>query len=248
MHHDAEKAAPGAFTLIELLIAASILIILATIGVPVYQSALRIARISKAVQELRVISQAIDMYRLNNDGQLPLTLAEVGHGGRLDPWGVPYCYFNYSTGTGDGLAWAISSGLVDPAALVVGGAGAAGAGNAGGKGKGGGGGAGGGNGGGGGIGIGIGAQIATVASSLTGPQVAALVQALMGKQISQVFVGVPVEAVRRRDQFLFPLNTDYDLFSLGPDGRSASSLSNPLSLDDVIRANDGGFFGTAASY
>lgn len=237
------------FTLLELMIVVTVIAVLASIGVPVYTSALRTARICKATQELRVLSQAIDVYRSQNDGQLPLTLYEVDYGGRLDPWGTPYCYLNYATGTGDGLQWAVSVGLVDPSSLVTTPAALTpptANGNGNGNGNGGKKGTGGGNGG----GNGIGGQVAAVASDLTGQQVADLVHSLKQADltVAPVFTAVPVEDTRRRDKYLFPLNTDYDLFSIGPDGRSSVSLCNAMALDDVIRANDGGFFGVAASY
>jgi general secretion pathway protein G len=52
----------------------------------------------------------------------------------------------------------------------------------------------------------------------------------------------------RRDQFLVPINTDYDLYSRGKDGKTSLILTHPLSLDDVIRGNDGAFLGLAAKY
>ena len=52
----------------------------------------------------------------------------------------------------------------------------------------------------------------------------------------------------RRDKGLHPLNTDYDLYSFGPDGASSLPLTAKVSQDDVIRANDGSFLGTAADY
>jgi general secretion pathway protein G len=52
----------------------------------------------------------------------------------------------------------------------------------------------------------------------------------------------------RKDRFLVPLNSDYDLYSLGPDGRSSAPLSAAASHDDVIRANDGGYIGLAEDY
>src|SRR5262245_11299608 len=61
--------------------------------------------------------------------------------------------------------------------------------------------------------------------------------------------GNPLGFVRsRKDQFLVPLNTDYDLYSLGKDRLSQPRITDPVSLDDVIRANDGGFLGLAAKY
>lgn len=52
----------------------------------------------------------------------------------------------------------------------------------------------------------------------------------------------------RKDRFLVPLNSDYDLYSKGKDGKSASPLTAKLSRDDIIRANDGGYVGLASEY
>lgn len=57
---------------------------------------------------------------------------------------------------------------------------------------------------------------------------------------------VPLGA--RRDRFLVPINTTYDLYSLGKDGDSAPPLTAGPSRDDVVRANDGGFVGLASKY
>jgi general secretion pathway protein G len=52
----------------------------------------------------------------------------------------------------------------------------------------------------------------------------------------------------RKDRSLHPLNSDYDLCSMGPDGRSASPLTAHASQDDIIRAGNGSFIGLAANY
>lgn len=44
------------------------------------------------------------------------------------------------------------------------------------------------------------------------------------------------------------INTDYDLFSAGPDGDTADSLLASESEDDVLRGNDGAFLGAVADY
>jgi general secretion pathway protein G len=44
------------------------------------------------------------------------------------------------------------------------------------------------------------------------------------------------------------LNSDYDLYSKGRDGRSVSPLTAKASRDDVIRASNGGFIGLGANY
>ncbi len=49
----------------------------------------------------------------------------------------------------------------------------------------------------------------------------------------------------RKDRFLVPLNTDYDLYSVGRDGLTVSPLVAPVSRDDIIRANEGAFVGLA---
>jgi general secretion pathway protein G len=52
----------------------------------------------------------------------------------------------------------------------------------------------------------------------------------------------------RKNQFLVPLNSDYDLYSMGKDGDSESPLKARASRDDILRANDGAFVGLAATY
>ena len=52
----------------------------------------------------------------------------------------------------------------------------------------------------------------------------------------------------RKDRFLVPLNTDFDLYSMGKDGDSQSPLTAEVSHDDIIRANDGEYIGIASEY
>jgi general secretion pathway protein G len=52
----------------------------------------------------------------------------------------------------------------------------------------------------------------------------------------------------RKDKNLHPLNSDYDLYSMGRDGLSVAPLTAKVSHDDVIRANNGGFIGLAQNY
>tara|TARA_R110002072_G_scaffold4174_2_gene29425 strand:+ start:10863 stop:11606 length:744 start_codon:yes stop_codon:yes gene_type:complete len=236
----------GGFTLLELMIVVAILAIIASIGVPQYVGALRTARVGKAKHELVTISHAIDSYAATNDGKLPLSLHQVGFGGKNDPWGVPYCYLNYADGTGDGLDWAIAAGVVDPSAFgPLGGSGGGGDGGPGGP------------------------QAPIPPVPVPNVDVASLdysaLETALGRVISiteraainqtlitdgsfSLFTGVEPEPTRRRDRFMFPLNTDYDLFSLGPDHQTAPSLGESVGMDDVIRANNGGYFGLASNY
>jgi len=52
----------------------------------------------------------------------------------------------------------------------------------------------------------------------------------------------------RKDRFLHPLNSDFDLFSAGADGKSAPALTSGWSQDDLVRANDGHFVGLGSQY
>ncbi len=58
----------------------------------------------------------------------------------------------------------------------------------------------------------------------------------------------PGKGKARKDKFMVPLNSDYDLYSVGPDGRSRGPLSAKDSKDDVIRALDGAYFGLADDF
>ena len=52
----------------------------------------------------------------------------------------------------------------------------------------------------------------------------------------------------RKDKSLVPINSDYDLYSMGADGKSTAPLTAQASQDDIVRANNGGYFGLASNY
>lgn len=52
----------------------------------------------------------------------------------------------------------------------------------------------------------------------------------------------------RKDGKLNPLNTDFDLYSIGKDGETAGPLSAKASRDDIVRANNGAFIGLGEDY
>jgi general secretion pathway protein G len=52
----------------------------------------------------------------------------------------------------------------------------------------------------------------------------------------------------RKDLNLVPLNSSFDLYSLGKDGLSLPPLTAAASRDDIVRANDGNFIGLASRY
>lgn len=52
----------------------------------------------------------------------------------------------------------------------------------------------------------------------------------------------------RKDRNLVPINSDFDLYSVGRDGQTAPALTAKVSQDDIVRANNGGFVGLASDY
>ena len=62
------------------------------------------------------------------------------------------------------------------------------------------------------------------------------------------FANVHGMGMMRKDRFLVPLNSDYDLYSMGKDGLSIPPLTANASHDDIIRANNGSYIGIASEY
>jgi general secretion pathway protein G len=52
----------------------------------------------------------------------------------------------------------------------------------------------------------------------------------------------------RKDKRIVPINSDYDLYSMGKDGASVPPLTAAVSRDDIVRANDGRFIGLVSDY
>lgn len=142
------------FTLVELAICLAIIGVLASIGTSVYSSYDQKSKIKKTVLDIRTISLSVEAY-MDDNGAAPASLANVGKGNMLDPWGNPYRYLDIAT--------------------------------------------------------------------------------------------APVGQVRK-DQFLVPINNDFDLYSMGKDGDSKPPLTAAKSRDDIIRANDGAYVGPASAY
>jgi general secretion pathway protein G len=60
--------------------------------------------------------------------------------------------------------------------------------------------------------------------------------------------GGEVSSEWRKDRFQVPLNTDFDLFSMGKDGDWSKPLTAAASFDDIIRASNGDYIGPASKY
>lgn len=51
-----------------------------------------------------------------------------------------------------------------------------------------------------------------------------------------------------KDRSLHPVNSDFDLYSMGPDGQSSTQLAAKVSQDNIIRGGNGSFIGSASDY
>lgn len=146
----------AAYTVIELLIVALLTAAVVSFAAPMLTGYGSSVRTSAAISDIRRMELVIERFQIINDGALPDSLADVGEGGALDPWGNPYQYLNITTVRGRGQV--------------------------------------------------------------------------------------------RKDRNLVPINSDYDLYSSGPDGRSVGPLTARHSRDDIIRADNGNYIGVAEGY
>jgi general secretion pathway protein G len=144
-----------AFSLVETLVVGALVSTLASIAAGSYLSALKSARVTRAIGDLHAIGLDVQQFYLRHH-RYPTTLTEARPLTPNDPWGRPYVYTDLSQRGSRGRA--------------------------------------------------------------------------------------------RKDGRLNPINSDFDLYSVGPDGRTTTPLTAPMSKDDVIRARDGAFLGLAADF
>ena len=236
------------FSLIELMLAVSIVGVLAALAVPNYMAFIEKARVARAISELHGLAKDIKGFALAV-GTYPNSHTDVGRSTMLDPRGTPYQDYRINCGTVDdtlNLAklklrlknsprmipanYTFSANNEWPVALTVDHgqrrgflhlAAAGGNGGGGGSSGGAGGGGGSGNAGGGGNAGGNGGGGGPPCGGVSGA---------------------------RKDRFLVPINSDFDVHSMGQNLDTVAPLNPPKSQDDVIRASDGGFYGLARNF
>jgi general secretion pathway protein G len=57
-----------------------------------------------------------------------------------------------------------------------------------------------------------------------------------------------ISGARRRDKNANPVNSDYDLYSMGQDGKTSPQFTAKDARDDIVRANDGRYIGLAEDH
>jgi general secretion pathway protein G len=57
-----------------------------------------------------------------------------------------------------------------------------------------------------------------------------------------------INGMRRRDKNANPVNSDYDLYSMGQDGITTPQFTAKEARDDIVRANDGRYIGLAENH
>jgi len=142
-------------TMIELMLALAIMAILVAVALPAYSDYRERVRVAQAVIDIGNLQTQINHY-IDDNRAPPDSLARIGRGGMLDPWGRPYQYLDLTDKGSTGAA--------------------------------------------------------------------------------------------RKNRSLVPINSQYDLYSMGKDGASVGPLTAKQSRDDIVRANDGKFIGLAQDY
>src|ERR1051325_6533756 len=92
----ANSRSPG-FTLVELLIALTIITALGAIALQSYASYKSQAQNNQAITDLRTIDVGIQLYRQANNSY-PASLTGVPQANIVDPWGNPYQYLQIEGG------------------------------------------------------------------------------------------------------------------------------------------------------
>jgi general secretion pathway protein G len=57
-----------------------------------------------------------------------------------------------------------------------------------------------------------------------------------------------INGKRRRDKNANPVNSDYDLYSMGRDNKTVGQFTGKNARDDIVRANDGAYYGLAENH
>ena len=82
------------FGLLDLMVTLVIASMLVTLAIPAYDMFVSRAKVAKAIGDIGKLSIAIEMFRLNNNDQIPVSLNDLTMNVPLDPWERSYIFLN----------------------------------------------------------------------------------------------------------------------------------------------------------
>lgn len=219
------------FTLLEILITTAIAAVISMISASAYNGYVETTKISEAKNQIKALSLLIDDYALEN-GVYPESLADIGNSKLKDPWGNDYIYQNLRSGNGQGNGGDSEHG---------------GSGGSGGESEG---------------GTDSEHEYGNEYSERSDDDEHSYERDEHGERDSENSYdddnrehGNSVEhderiniGSARKDGNLVPINTYYDLCSVGKDGKTKLPLRAKDSHDDIIYANDGDYIGLASEF
>ena len=207
------------FTLIELMLAVTIVGVLASLAVPNYLDFVEKARVAKTISELHGLTNEIKGYTLGA-AQYPNSLADIGRSTMLDPWGTPYQYYKINCGTINDIGSLARLKLRkkhSPQAIPAADSPFTQSDG----------------------------HISLAVDNGDHQGLLHFVQGAGGGNGGPPCGGV---GGARKDRFLVQINSDFDIYSMGKDKDTVATLNPPKSHDDIIRASDGGFYGLAKNF
>lgn len=87
------RSVTRAFSVIELMLVLVLVGVLVAIALPRVSAYQQKVRIHQAVVDIATMSAVASNY-WNDNRAYPSSLTDIGSGGKLDPWGNPYVYYN----------------------------------------------------------------------------------------------------------------------------------------------------------
>ena len=78
-------------TLLEVMLVVAFIAMLTSVGIPAFMGYMERTQNARALADIGSLSLQLKQWEANN-GALPVTLADAGLDGLVDPWGNPYAY------------------------------------------------------------------------------------------------------------------------------------------------------------
>jgi len=99
--------------LLDLMVTLVVAAMLIALAIPAYGMFVKRAKVAAAIGDIGEIALAIEVYRLNNNDQMPASLADLSIDVPIDPWGRPYEFLDVRA-AGPGVAGLRKDGKLNP--------------------------------------------------------------------------------------------------------------------------------------